>query len=163
MIFIGIIANQKEFEALNERLDGLKDIDMVLIDKNNLENLQNVKFDSLIIHQAMPAGCNLQAFERICQNVQYLIVNVDKNRDIKILKNNQRTVINYGLNHKCTVTLSSIRDDYIMVALQREIINKNGNIEEIGEQKVQKTRKLDIYGHLLLAIIDKIYGKFTKY
>ncbi len=162
MTFIGIIANQKEFEIIKSQIEWKNKFNIILINDNNIENLQNIKFEILIIHEKMIIKKHMKEFEKICRNLQYLLVNFDKNMNLEILNGSKIKIITYGLNHKCTVTASSIKEDSIMVALQREILDKNGNLQVIEEQRLKTIENLDVYGHMLLFILNIIYGKFTK-
>ena len=105
---------------------------------------------------------NMKAFDNICKYTQYLVVNTDNNKNTDILKGKLKSVITYGLNHKCTITVSSVKEEFIMIAIQREIVTKNGNLQEIGEERIKKIKKLDIHGHMILVIFNILYGKFTK-
>ncbi len=162
MIFIGMMANQKEYEMIKNEIEkqmGKEKVSMVFIHEENIQNLQNIKFDVLIIHEKMPIQKHMKAFEKICQNLRNLLINFDKNNNLEVLNGNRMTVITYGLNHKCTVTVSSIQEDSIMVALQREILNKQGNLQEIEEKRIHTIENLDVYGHMLLYILSILYGK----
>ena len=156
MIFVAMLANRKEYEILKEQMSNK--ISMIFIDDTHIENLQNIKFDTLIINK--PIKTHQKEFEKICKNARYLLVNSDQNKSIENVKG---TIITYGLNHKCTVTASSIKEDSIMVALQREFINKQGKLEEIEEERVETIDNLDVYGHIIWFILNKIYGKSMKY
>ena len=162
MTFIGIVAKQKEFEILQSRIEKQKEINIILITVDNIENLQNIKFNTIIINIEMPNWHDKKIFENICKNAKYIVVNTDKNKNIDILEGKQKTIITYGLNHKSTITVSSIKEDCIMVAIQREFINIQGKLQEIEEERVKRIRNLDIYGHIVLVICNILYGKFTK-
>ncbi len=155
MTFIGMSANQKDFEILKSKFDGLN---IIRIDDDNIQNLQNIKFDSIIIHEKMSIKKHVKAFEKICKNLRYFLVNFDKNVNVDILKNNRMTVITYGLNHKSTITASSIQEDYIMVALQRDIFDREGKLQEIREQPIKTVQHLDIYGHMLMFVLSLLYN-----
>ena len=162
MTFVGIVAKQKEFEILQTVMKKNKDINITLITDTDIENLRNVKFDTIIIDANMQNWHNMKAFDNICKYAQYLVVNTDNNKNTNILKGKLKSVITYGLNHKCTITVSSVKEEFIMIAIQREIVTKNGNLQEIGEERIKKIKKLDIYGHMILVIFNILYGKFTK-
>ena len=104
----------------------------------------------------------VQLLEKICKNLKYLIINTDKNKQLDIFSGNRLHVITYGLNHKCTVTISSIGEERIMVALQREILDKYGNLMEIGENRINKIQHLDTYGNMTIFVTELIYNKESK-
>ena len=91
--------------------------------------------------------------------LKYLIVNTDKNTYVNILNNDRICIITYGLNHKCTVTASSIKEENIMIALQREIIDRYGHLMIIGEKRVKPIENLDVYGTMTIFIIKLLYLK----
>ena len=164
MTFLGIISNEKDFEIIkSEILKQVKNLEIICINKKNIKNLQNVRFETLIIDEELsikPEDVHL--LEKICKNLKYLIINTDKNKNLDIFSGNRLHVITYGLNHKCTVTVSSIGEESIMVALQREILDKYGNLMEIGEKRVNKMQHLDIYGNMAIFITELIYNKESK-
>ena len=162
MAFVGIVTKQKEFEILQSVMKNDKDRNIILITDANIESLRNVNFDTVIIDANMENWNNMEAFDNICKYTQYIAVNTDNNKTIDILKGTQKSVITYGLHHKCTITVSSISEELIMIAVQREILSRNGNLQEIGEEKIKKIKKLDIYGHMIVVICNILYGKFTK-
>ena len=92
-----------------------------------------------------------------------MIINTDKNKKLDILNGTRLTVITYGLNHKCTVTASSIKDDNIIVALQRDVLNKFGIVREIGEKRIEVKNNLDVYSYMLIFIIQILYCKNIEY
>ena len=49
--FFGIISNKKDFNIIKLEIEkSIKDASIILIDKENIENLQNIKFEALIIN-----------------------------------------------------------------------------------------------------------------
>ena len=164
MVFIGVMCNEKDFKAIKENIcNNNKDIELIFVQDSNISNLQNVKFDCFIIHEQILNLKNICALEKILKNLKYLIINSDKNTKLDILNSNKINVITYGLNHKCTVTASSIQDDSIMIALQREILNKYGKLYEISEKKIEVNKDLDIYSYMLIFIIEILYCKNVEY
>ena len=164
MTFLGIIDNEKDFEIIkSEILKKVENIEIICINKKNIKNLQNVRFETLIIDKELSIKPEeVQLLEKICKNLKYLIINTDKNKQLDIFSGNRLHAITYGLNHKCTVTVSSIREESIMVALQREILDKYGNLMEIGENRINKIQQLDTYGNMAIFVTELIYNKESK-
>lgn len=164
MIFFGIISSKKDFDIMKKELEkSLKNVNLILINENNIENLQNIKFEALIINDELHIKeSNIMFFQKICENLKYLIINSDRNNFLDILNNNRLCVITYGLNHKCTVTASSITEENVLVALQREIIDKYGNLMIIGEKRVSTVKEIDVYGIMAIFIIKLIYLKSVQ-
>ena len=151
----------KDFNIIKLEIEkSIKDASIILIDKENIENLQNIKFEALIINSEINLDNKSIVFlQKICKNLKYLIVNTDKNTYVNILNNDRICIITYGLNHKCTVTASSIKEENIMIALQREIIDRYGHLMIIGEKRVKPIENLDIYGTMTIFIIKLLYLK----
>ena len=164
MIFFGIISSKKDFDIMKKEIEkSLKNVNLILISEDNIENLQNIKFEALIINDELHIKeSNIMFFQKICENLKYLIINSDRNNFLDILNNNRLCVITYGLNHKCTVTESSITEEYVLVALQREIIDKYGNLMVIGEKRVNTVKEMDVYGVMAIFILKLIYLKSVQ-
>lgn len=160
MTFVGVCSNERELEIIKSQFNKQKntDFNFISINDRNVENLQNIKFDCLIINEKMPIVKNMKAFEKVCKNIKYLLINFDKNVNLNVFNENKLTVITYGLNHKCTVTASSIKEEAIMVALQREVLNRKGNVQGIEEQRMEIISNLDVYGHMVLFILNLLYS-----
>ena len=56
MFFVGIMAENREFEIIKaeveKRITNSK-LNLIRIKSHNIENMQNIKFDSIIIHQEL--------------------------------------------------------------------------------------------------------------
>ena len=76
MIFFGIISNKKDFNIIKLEIEkSIKDASIILIDKENIENLQNIKFEALIINSEINLDNKSIVFlQKICKNLKYLIV-----------------------------------------------------------------------------------------
>lgn len=166
MIFVGIACRKKDFDAIQKEIkknNQCKEIQCICVQNENIENLQNIKFDAFVIHEQMSFVNNTKALEKIFSTLNFLIINTDKNKKLDILNGTRLTVITYGLNHKCTVTASSIKDDNIIVALQRDVLNKFGIVREIGEKRIEVKNNLDVYSYMLIFIIQILYCKNIEY
>lgn len=67
-------------------------------------------------------------------------------------------LITYGMSSKNTVTISSVYTNEVLIAVQREIYDINGNILEIGEHLSQKINDNDIET-LTLSLVFLLIGK----
>lgn len=160
MIFIGIMSECKSYENIKEKLKN-EDINLIHINKKSIENIKNVKFETIII------DVNLKKFEQekevieqICNNSKYVFINTDINIENNPKIKPKKEIITYGLNQKATVTVSSIKDRKILIYLQRNIKNIKGKNIEIGEKllKIKEESKLKNYEILVLYIIFLIYN-----
>lgn len=155
MTFIGVISDNKSFENINMNLkcEGFK---LIHINKKSIENIKNIRFETIIIDS------NLENFkyeekiiEQLCLNSKYLVINTDINLKFNISNDNKINIITYGLNHKATVTVSSITDTDILIYLQRNITSITNKLIEVGEKliKIDEKHKLKIYEVLIIYII----------
>lgn len=160
MIFIGIMSECKSYENIKEKLRN-EDINLIHINKKSIENIKNVKFETIIV------DVNLKKFEQekevieqICNNSKYVFINTDINIENNPKIKPQKEIITYGLNQKATVTISSIKDRDILIYVQRNIKNNKEKIIEVGEKlvKVKEETKLKNYEILILYITFLIYN-----
>lgn len=144
MSFIGVIWDSKKFQVLQKNVQkNMNKTDITLININNksIKNVKNVKFDIIVI------GQNLEKFEeeieyvrKFCEQAKYLVINSDIEIKDDVLNNIRSNIITFGLNHKSTVTLSSITDELILISVQREFENMENKLVEVGEYSI-KTNK----------------------
>ena len=67
-------------------------------------------------------------------------------------------VITFGFNSKSTITISSVKDDKIIVCIQREIEKLNGEILESQEKKIIVLNNKNIYNNLVVFIIKELHN-----
>ena len=157
MTFIGIISEYNTFESIKEilRKNLIKDTKLIHINKKSIENIKNIKFETIIIDVSLNEYINeLCTIKRMCDNSKYVVINTYINTDFGIY-NFKSTLITYGLNRKATITISSITESSILIYLQRNIKNANGKIVEIGEERirVREEEKIKIYEVLIIYTI----------
>ena len=164
MIFIGIISEYNSFENIKDILKNnyIKDIKLIHINKNSIENIKNIKFETLIIDSNLKDYQNeSEIIKEIAANAKYLILNTDINILTLEIKSWNANLITYGLNRKATITISSISESGILIYLQRNLKDTNGDILEIGEDlvRVSEKSKLKIYEILIVYTILLIKQK----
>lgn len=88
MSFIGIFAKKKEAEQIKEKIENVnKEIKIVPINSNSLENIRNIKFDIIVITNELKKLKEKEKYiEEILNKSKYLILNTDINSDINFLK-----------------------------------------------------------------------------
>lgn len=164
MSFIGVVASRKCFENIKKKItEQIKDetINFIQINLISIENIKNIKFETIIVEDNLEKFKNNKAIiEKICKNVQYLMINTDKNPEHKGTEKVQNK-ITYGLNQKADVTVSSISDTDILVYWQKNISDKEGNKIEIEERRIKRREKntLNTYQILIIYTFFKIYKK----
>ena len=162
MPLVGIIAKRKEIQAIKKEIND-KNIEIVEITKDSIKNVRNIGFEEIIFLQ----NINLKEDEykymkEIILNTKYLIINGDI--EIGILKNIkvEKTIkiITFGFNSKSTITISSIKDEKIIVCLQRDIEKTNGEIFESQEKEIISQENKNIYNNLVVFIIKEFHNQW---
>lgn len=161
MTFIGIISEHKSFEKIEKYfLDKKLGVNLIHINKNSIQNMKNIKFETLII------DCSLKDFDRerliieyLCNNSKYVVINTDINNLNTLVNQLQEKIISYGLNQKSNITVSSITDTGILIYMQKNIVNIKNKTYEIGEQliKLKEETSFKIYEILIIFIISSVY------
>lgn len=163
MSFIGIVANSKNFELIKYYLcNGRKEIayQIIHISPKSIENIKNIKFDLIVITSSIEnISDKKEIIEKLCSKSKYLILNSDISIQLEFLKEEKVTVITYGLNQKSTVTISSIDEESVLIALQRNIKNIFEQNIEMGEKRIllDENNKLSPQNILVIFIIFLIY------
>lgn len=163
MPFIGIVANENDSNFIkNELLKKYKDNKFEIININNksLENLKNVKFETIIVKENINKILKISNYiNNILENASFLVVNTDiKENEEKLNKYNG--FISYGFNTNSIITISSIKEEDILICLQKQVRGLNNQITEeqecnvyIGKHNVEK-----LYNYLAIFAIKIIYG-----
>lgn len=160
MPLIGVIAKKKDIQAIKKKIP-INDCEIIEINRESINNLKNIKFEEIIFLQDI----NLQENEYKCmRNIisksQYLIINADIEietlKKIKIEK--PIKLITFGFNSKATITISSIKEEKIIVCLQRNIEKFDNEIieEQEKEIKISKGKDKKIYNELVVFIIKEL-------
>lgn len=163
MSFIGIVANRKCFENVKKQITKkAKNEDIILIPINlrSIENIKNIKFETIVVEDNLDKfKNNKEILEKLCQSTRYLIINTDRNPELKEIEKIDNK-ITYGLNRKATVTISSISDTDILVYCQKSLQTKEGQKIEIEERRIKKEEKnlLKTYEILIIYTLLKIYS-----
>lgn len=162
MAFIGIITSNKNEETLKKAVvQILQQCEykhtVIIINKENIDNMKNIKFNSIIINKENNIEQNRKTvLKQILKNAKYLIINSDIHKILDIVSNINITVITYGYNLKATVTTSSINEDRMLLCIQRSIkIEGNTNIEpkEIYTEIIEK----DVYNTMAANTVKLLY------
>lgn len=158
MPFIGIIASKKDIKAIQKEIPNTK-IELIEINEKSIENLKNIKFETIIITKKLPLlEKKKESLKEILKQAKYLIINSDE--DIIIPNDNNILIITYGFNQKATLTISSITEDKVLICLQRNIKKENGKFLEMQEEniKLEEHQTKKIYNILLVFIINKLHN-----
>ena len=155
MTFIGVVSDNKSFQNIESNIKGKK-INLIHINKKSIANIKNIKLEIVIINSDLNEfEHELKTLKCICSNAKYIVINTDINLKFDLLNKNKNIIVTYGLNHKATVTISSITENNVLIYLQRSIKNIEGTTIEVGEKlvKTSENSKLKIYEILIIYII----------
>ena len=166
MVFIGVISEIKSFDKIKTFI--LKNIkfykvNIININSESIVNIKNIKFETIVIDSSLTVLKNNEdILIKICENAKYLVLNTDINKEVDICEENKNVqIITYGLNSRADITISSIQEDNILIYLQKNIVDKNGNLIEIQEKQIKKSKEksLKTYEMLIIYIILMIYNQ----
>ena len=124
----------------------------------SMENMKNIKFDTVIIEEDLKKYQNQkEQLKKICKEASYVIINTDINQEYKEIES--KNLISCGINQNAIVTISSNSEEDILIFWQKSIENKIGNKIEIEERRIKKEEQstLKIDEILILYAIFKIY------
>ena len=135
MSLIGIIAKKKDIKEIKNNLDIVYEV--IEINNKSIENLKNIKFEQIIINKDLALNKQEEEYiKKLINTTKYIIINADIN--IQILNNIEidkpLKIITYGFNSKSTISISSVKEDYIILSIQREIEKLNN--EKIENQEI---------------------------
>ena len=168
MPFIGIIAKECDSNFIKNEIlknsDGIK-FEIFNINKNNIENIKNIKFETIIIDDNVDYLLdNSKYLEYIIKKCKYLIINSDIIKYNITIPTNGIHIITYGLNNNAIITISSVKDEDILVCIQENYKDINGKLIEQQEIniKIAKNNLKKLRNSLSIFAILSIYGIFLK-
>ncbi len=162
MSLIGIVAKKKDIQLIKKEIAPNK-IEIIEITEESIENLKNIKFDEIILIEDIKSGTETYKYmSELISNVKYLIINVDI--EIQLLKEieikNPVKIITFGFNPKATITISSVKEDKIILGIQRNIEKNNKEIIETQERvlEIDNQKNKKIYNKLVVFIIEELHN-----
>ena len=162
MPLIGIIAKKREIQSIKKCIKE-SSIEIIGITKDALKNVKNIVFEEIIILEDIKLEEEEYKYmNEIISKTKYLILNVDIK--IEFLKqmsiDNPIKVITFGFNTKSTITISSVKEEKIIVCLQRDIKMLNGKIIESQEKEIKLNKENDkkIYNKLVIFIVNELHN-----
>lgn len=160
MLLIGIIANNKDIQEI-KRIITENDIKIININEESIKNVKNIKFDEIIIMKNIKIKKDEYKYMNdIIVNAKYMIVNADIEidflKEIKIKK--PIRLITYGFNSKATITISSIKEEKMMICVQRNIKKENNEIIEPKEVEINTPKSKKTYVNLINFITKELHN-----
>lgn len=168
MPFIGIISKENDSNFIKNTItknSKTNKFEIVNINKKSIENIKNIKFDILVVNENIEYLLKVSKYlEDIINKSYYIIINSDIKNNLSLLKNIRTNIITYGFNAKATITISSIKDENMLLCIQRSI--KQINEKMIDEQefniKIEKNNVNKFYNILIIFTILAIYGEILQ-
>ena len=167
MSFIGVICDSKNENYIKQILrENLKNKTVIILKEDNVENFKNIKFETVIImsNDKTTILNKLKQDEedfikKIIDGAKYLVVNADEEINLNLLQETNGKVITYGFNSKSTVTASSVKEDVVLLCVQRNIENLEGKNIELQEFNINKLNsKIPTNIVMGLATVLLMYG-----
>lgn len=162
MSFIGIIASEKqvnEIKKIISKQDKEKELQIIAINSKSIENIVNIKFETIIIMDTIEKLYDkIENIRKIISKAEYLVINADMEIKSEILEEIETKIITYGLKQKSTITASSIKEDSIIICIQREIKNIQNQIIEPNEVKINVNNSKNINELLAIYSIIMLYN-----
>jgi len=158
MPLIGVIAKKKDIKEIKRQLGNM--CEFVEITDKSIKNLRNIKFEGIIIDKDIK--CDKEEYKYIndiIKNSNYILKNLDvKIEKLKEVENGN--IITYGFNSKAIISISSVKDDYIIVSIQKEIEKLNKKKIENQEKKIEilNEKNTKIYNKLIVFIIKELHN-----
>ena len=160
MSLVGIVAKKKDIYEIKKEIKN-KNIEIIEITKESIKNIKHIKFEEIIFLQ----NINLEIEEykymnEIILNTKFLILNGDIEIDIlsKLKIEKPIKLITFGFNSKSTITISSVKDEKIIVYIQRDIENVSGEIIERQEKQIIIEDIKKIYNNIVVFIIKELHN-----
>ena len=160
MPLIGIVAKKKDIQAIKNELKE-SNVEIIEITKDSVKNLKNITFEEVIFLEDISLDEDeYKNMDEIISKAKYIIFNSDI--EIKILKQIevQKPIkfITFGFNSKSTITISSVKEEKVIVCIQRDIEKINGKIIEIQEKEILSKNTKKIYNNLVVFIIKELHN-----
>ena len=160
MPLIGIVAKKKDIQVIKNELKG-SNVEIIEITKQCVKNFKNITFEEVIFLEDISLTTDEYKYmNEMISKAKYIIFNSDI--EMKILKQIeiQKPIkfITFGFNSKSTITISSIKEEKVIVCIQRDIEKINGKILEIQEKEIISKNAKKIYNYLVVFIIKELHN-----
>lgn len=136
MSFVGIICTQKQ-EGTIKRIvnENLPNETIIILKQDNIQNFKNIVFDTIaIFSNLMEKFPQKEILINMIEKANYFVMNADEPIDTNLIQNVKGNAITYGFNTKSTITASSVKEDGILICIQRRI--QNHFTEELEPQEI---------------------------
>ena len=155
MPFIEIITDSKSQNQLNKVITKqmVNNCELLYIKEKNIENIKNIKLETLVLNRKIE---NIELINKIAENAKNIIFNLDLNKEIT---NAESKKISFGYNSKSDITISSVKDDEIMICIQNTIESIYGKKVEPQEVKVDIKSDVNVYNIMIIIALTALYAR----
>lgn len=157
MSFVAIVTDTKSEDELKKVIDSymIQDADIMYIKEKNLENIKNIKLETMVINTKIQ---DKQLIQRILNNTKYLVINSDLNSldDYSI---DLKDVITFGFNSKSDITMSSREEEKTFLSLQKSVKSIYGKIVEMQDIRADVPFNTNIYNIMIIVALTLFYAK----
>lgn len=155
MPFIEIITDSKSQNQLNKVITKqmVNNCELLYIKEKNIENIKNIKLETLVLNRKIE---NIELINKIAENTKNIIFNLDLNKEIT---NTESKKITFGYNSKSDITISSVKDDEIMICIQNTIESIYGKKVEPQEVKVDIKNDVNVYNIMIIIALTALYAR----
>lgn len=160
MPLIGIVAKKKDIQAIKNEFKE-SNVEIIEITKQCVKNLKNIKFEEIIFLEDISLNEDEYKYmNEMISKAKYIIFNSDIEMNILKQIEIQKPIkfITFGFNSKSTITISSIKEEKVIVCIQRDIEKINGKILEIQEKEIISKNAKKIYNYLVVFIIKELHN-----
>ena len=167
MPFIGVIAKESESNFIKNEVikNSINNrFEFININKESIQNIKNIKFETIVVNENPSILLQSSKYlENILKNAKYLIVNSDVIENVDMLKSNAK-IITYGLNQHAIITVSSIKNENILMCIQESIRDIKGKTIEQQEVNIEiiKNSLTRICNSMVIFTILTIYEENLK-
>lgn len=169
MTFIGVVSPKNAMLEIKQKLRKCLSIkyDLININSENMKNMKNVTFETVLVLDVEELGTNLEELKQILKKSKYILINTDIKENLQVLENLNANVITFGFNNKSTITASSVEEENALICVQRNIVNNMKQEIEPQEIKIKLKNKNNIYSimgiiGIILVYNNKNLEKFNK-
>lgn len=155
MPFIEIITDSKSQNQLNKVITKqmVNNCELLYIKEKNIENIKNIKLETLVLNRKIE---NIELINKIAGNAKNIIFNLDLDKEIT---NAESKKISFGYNSKSDITISSVKDDEIMICIQNTIESIYGKKVEPQEVKVDIKNDVNVYNIMIIIALTALYAR----
>ncbi len=154
MSVVGIITSQNNIIEIEEKIkrNQINEKNIIIITKENIRNIKNVKFDIVVIFDETQEQ---EELKKVVKESKCVLLNSDYKENLKLIDEHTNSyVITFGYNSRASITIISNENDEIILEIQREIdLAKNKKIECQEIKMNNNFAKKYIYEEIAMKIL----------